>query len=70
MSILGRDSFLLGLFLMVIMLLLFKELVGVLALIVFAGATVNSIITVVLNVYLLYIIPRLMMVWAPKVDAP
>lgn len=69
MEILGRDSFLLGLFLMVIMLLLFKELVGVVALVAFAGFTLNSVITIVLNVYLLVLIPRLMVVWAPKVDA-
>jgi len=69
MSILERDSFLLGMFLMIIMLMLFKELVGVLTLIAFAGFTVNAVITVMLNVYLLVIIPRLMMVWAPKVDA-
>lgn len=69
MSILERDSFLLGLFLMVIMLMLFKELVGVLTLIAFAGFTLNAVITVVLDVWLLVIIPQLMMKWAPKVDA-
>jgi hypothetical protein len=68
MNILERDSFLLGLFLMVIMLMLFKELVGVVALIAFAGLTLNAAITVVLNVYLLVLLPRLIMVWAPKVD--
>lgn len=69
MDILGRNSFILGLLLMMVMIVLFKELVVVLTVMAFLGFTVGGVITALINILLLISIPSLMMEWAPKVDA-
>lgn len=68
MHILERDSFLLGLFLMTLMLILFQKLVGAVAILVFIGWSFNTVVTILLNMYMLYLIPKLMLTWAPLVD--
>ena len=68
MNILERDSFILGALLMIVMLVFFKELVGVLAVMLFLGLSVHGVILVVLDVALLVTLPTLMMKWAPLVD--
>lgn len=69
MSILGRSSFILGLLLMMVMLVVFKELVGVLIVMSFLGLSLQGIILVVIDLMLLLSIPSLMMEWAPLVDS-
>jgi len=69
MEMLGRNSFILGLLLMMVMIVVFKELVGVLAAMAFLGLSVNGVILVIIDSILLLTIPALMMEWAPKVDA-
>lgn len=68
MNILERDSFILGVLLMIVMLVFFKELVGVLAVMLFLGLSVHGVIVVALDVALLVTLPALMMKWAPLVD--
>jgi len=68
LNILERDSFTLGLFLTIVMLIFLKDLVAAVTLVAFLGLTINTAITIVCNCFLLYIIPCLMMKWAPLVD--
>lgn len=68
MNLLERDSFILGLLLMIVMLVVFKELVGVLAVMAFLGLSGQGVVLVIIDVLMLISLPALMMKWAPLVD--
>lgn len=68
LKVLESNSFLLGLLLMVVMLAVFKELVAVVTVTALLGLTAKGVMLVVLDVFLLYIIPVCMAEWAPLVD--
>lgn len=68
MNMLERDSFILGLLLMMVMLVFFKELVGVLTVMFILGLSLQGVLLVIIDVAMLVSIPALMMKWAPLVD--
>lgn len=68
MNLLERDSFILGLLLMIVMLVIFKELVGVVVVMTLLGLSLHGVFLVIIDVLMLITIPVLMMKWAPKVD--
>lgn len=68
MNLLERDSFILGLLLMIVMLVVFKELVGVLTIMFILGASLNGVLLVLIDVAMLVSVPALMYKWAPLVD--
>lgn len=65
MNLLERDSFTLSLLLMIVMLVFFKELVGVMA---FLGMSLQGVLLVILDVAMLITIPSMFYKWAPLVD--
>lgn len=68
MNILERDSFILGVLMMIVMLVVFKELVGVLAVMLILGLSLQGVMLIAVDVMMLVTIPALMMKWAPLVD--
>jgi hypothetical protein len=70
MKFLERDSFILGLLLMIPLLLSLKGLLGAIAVMAFTGATLSGVALVIVNGYMLWAIPHLFFTrWADKVDA-
>lgn len=68
MNLLERDSFTLSLLLMIVMLVFFKELVGVLTVMAFLGMSLQGVLLVILDVAMLITIPSMFYKWAPLVD--
>ena len=68
LKVLESDSFILGLLLMIAMLVFFKELVGVLAVMAFLGLSLQGVLLVILDIAMLITIPSMFYKWAPLVD--